>query len=127
MVAHHRHFNIFPAMKFLAGLVHVAVASQIVFDTHTPPEGAHSDYITDKLGEAVRFRSPQHDECGAPEERTVDRVTFWMDTSTVAHNTKLRVAICPSVDGTELPCWGHCNGGLMVDYRRSGLPRFQQI
>ncbi|ETV95066.1 hypothetical protein H310_11360 [Aphanomyces invadans] len=87
-------------MKFLAGLVHVAVASQIVFARHDPPAvDTPSSYVTDKLGEAAGFLSPTVANDACEGGRTVDHVTFWMDTSRVAPNTTLEVAICPSVEG----------------------------
>ncbi|ETV90505.1 hypothetical protein H310_14695 [Aphanomyces invadans] len=87
-------------MKFLAGLVHVAVASKVVFDSNDPALRAWSDFITKNHGGAVRFRSPPTaDDASAPDGRIVDHVAFSMDTSEVPRNSWLRVTICPSVKG----------------------------
>ncbi|ETV92313.1 hypothetical protein H310_13367 [Aphanomyces invadans] len=69
-------------MKFLAGLVQAAVASQIVFDSHDPvDEGAEGTTISRDYGAAMQFRTPAaaNDACD-PEGLTVELVTFTMHT-----------------------------------------------
>ncbi|ETW05780.1 hypothetical protein H310_03464 [Aphanomyces invadans] len=88
-------------MKFLASLVHAAVASQVVFDSHSPPDkDGEFAIISRNRGAAVRFRSPSaaDNACG-PEGLTIDTVNFMMDTSKVAGDTSLLVNFCPSVNG----------------------------
>ncbi|ETV92338.1 hypothetical protein H310_13384 [Aphanomyces invadans] len=89
-------------MKFLAGLVHVAVASQVVFDSRDPlAKGALGTPVSRKHGAAVQFRTPSAAEaaCGAAG-LTVDHVTFTVDTSNMGEDPSLwlQVDLCPSVN-----------------------------
>ncbi|RHY23768.1 hypothetical protein DYB32_009657 [Aphanomyces invadans] len=54
----YRHFNIVSAMKFLAGLVQVAVATKVVFDSHYPlDKGSTGFAISKSRTAAVRFHN----------------------------------------------------------------------
>ncbi|RHY25078.1 hypothetical protein DYB32_008531 [Aphanomyces invadans] len=97
-------------MRFLAGLVHAAVASQVVFDSHDPllpadrkgNMGSFGEYVSKYRQAAVRFRSPKAVDDACIEGPTIKNVTFTMDTVDVPPNTCLRVALCPSVNGAKL-------------------------
>ncbi|RHY18063.1 hypothetical protein DYB32_010443 [Aphanomyces invadans] len=103
-------------MKFLAGLVHVAVASKVVFDNLKPSDNVF-DYLLvfgDRVV-ATQYRSPPpSDDACESEGLTVDRVIFTMNTSDVVAGTVLQVGICSSVNGKLLGAsqWGS-HGGLV--------------
>ncbi|ETV92992.1 hypothetical protein H310_12830 [Aphanomyces invadans] len=87
-------------MKFLAGLVQVAVATKVVFDSHYPlDKGSTGFAISKSRTAAVRFHSlPASDDACESEGLTVSHVTFAMDTSYAAPGTVLQVGICSSVN-----------------------------
>ncbi|RHY26314.1 hypothetical protein DYB32_007743 [Aphanomyces invadans] len=103
-------------MKFLAGLVHVAVASKVVFDNLKPIDngaGFFPVFRDDVV--ATQFRSPPaSDDACESEGLTVDRVIFTMVTANVVAGTVLQVGICSSVNGKLLGAsqWGS-HGGLV--------------
>ncbi|RHY31967.1 hypothetical protein DYB32_003008 [Aphanomyces invadans] len=87
-------------MKFLAGLIHVAVASQVAFDNLKLSDANGGLLVTQNDGVATRFRNVR---IGAdPEGLTVEHVIFTMDTSYAAPGTVLQVGICSSVNGAKL-------------------------
>ncbi|RHY22052.1 hypothetical protein DYB32_009636 [Aphanomyces invadans] len=90
-------------MKFLAGLVHAAAASQVVFDNLDPLDtGATGTPISKDQGVAVQFRSlPAADTACNPTWLTLDFVNFTLNTINMGGNTSLwlQADLCPSVDG----------------------------